>query len=82
MLIVNVIFLRPSRLSTEKLAEEPSQTAKKPAINSNINKWDGEDEDDVKVSLLLLRRACVELFHLCVRVCLCVCDRVRCTGVG
>lgn len=33
----------------EKLADEP---VKKPAIVNNINKWEGEDEDDVKVSFI------------------------------
>lgn len=34
----------------EKLAEEPEQVVKKPVVVANINKWEGEDEDDVKVS--------------------------------
>lgn len=34
----------------EKLADAPEQAVKKPVIVSNINKWEGEDEDDVKVS--------------------------------
>lgn len=34
----------------EKLAEEPSEVTKKAPIKTNVNKWDGEDEDDVKDS--------------------------------
>lgn len=34
----------------EKLAEEPSEATKKAPIKTNVNKWDGEDEDEVKVS--------------------------------
>lgn len=33
----------------EKLAEEPTKVVK-PPVPANVNKWDGEDEDDVKVS--------------------------------
>lgn len=34
----------------EKLAEEPEEAVKKPVVVANVNKWEGEDEDDVKVS--------------------------------
>lgn len=34
----------------EKLAEAPAEAVKKPVPVANINKWEGEDEDDVKVS--------------------------------
>lgn len=34
----------------EKLADAPVEAVKKPVVVANINKWDGEDEDDVKVS--------------------------------
>lgn len=37
-------------LFTEQLADE-SAPVKKPVINNNVNKWEGEDEDDVKVCL-------------------------------
>lgn len=36
--------------AVEKLADEPEQVVKKPVVVANINKWEGEDEDDVKVS--------------------------------
>lgn len=37
----------------EKLAEEPPQAVKKPVVTTNVNKWEGEDEDDIKVSLAI-----------------------------
>lgn len=37
--------------SLEKLAEAPAPVVKKPVAVANINKWEGEDEDEVKVSL-------------------------------
>lgn len=36
--------------SWEKLADAPEEVVKKPVIVANINKWEGEDEDDVKDS--------------------------------
>lgn len=37
----------------EKLADEPEKEVKKPVVVANINKWEGEDEDDIKVSLAI-----------------------------
>lgn len=34
----------------EKLAEQPGPAVKKPVAINDVNKWEGEDEDDVKVS--------------------------------
>lgn len=34
----------------EKSVDEPSAVIVKPAVVANVNKWEGEDEDDVKVS--------------------------------
>lgn len=45
------LFLRLVQCYVEKLAEEPEEAVKKPVVVANVNKWEGEDEDDVKVSL-------------------------------
>lgn len=38
------------RFVTEKLAEEPTKLVKAIPAVTNVNKWDGEDEGDVKVN--------------------------------
>lgn len=53
----------------EKLADAPEPVIKKPVV-ANINKWDGEDEDDVKVSKTIT-------FDICVRCVVCVCAYVE-----
>lgn len=45
--LFHVIF----SFNLEKLAEEPAKVVVvKPAVVANVNKWEGEDEDDIKVS--------------------------------
>lgn len=55
----------------EKLADEPVPVVKKPVVVANVNKWEGEDEDDVKVS------KCSNNIVWHAYVCVCVCECVR-----
>lgn len=64
-----------SPLFVEKLADETGEEVKKPVIMANINKWEGEDEDDVKVSFC---KFCVshKLVNTCMRWTFTFCVRV------
>lgn len=44
-------------IHTEKLTVEPESNAQKPAATTTANKWDGEDEDEIKVSIARISQA-------------------------